>query len=90
MLTQTEEAQIELERLTHSAEHMADLEAREAALLRQLSAVAGDLSRRRKVAGADLSERIVASMSDLAMPHVKFAVGMEYVADASGVTLAGR
>lgn len=87
MLAQTEEAQEELHRLTHSAEHMADLEAREAALLGQLSQQAGELSRKRKKAGAELAERIVASMGDLAMPHVKFAVGTEYVSDIGGVTL---
>jgi DNA repair protein RecN (Recombination protein N) len=87
MLEQTEAAQEELHRLLHSAEHMADLEAREAALLRQLSTEAGKLSHMRRAAGAELGERIVASMGDLAMPHVKFAVGMEYVSDDQGVTL---
>jgi DNA repair protein RecN (Recombination protein N) len=66
---------------------MADLEAREATLLGQLSQQAGELSRKRKKAGAELAERIVASMGDLAMPHVKFAVGTEYVSDMGGVTL---
>lgn len=81
MLDGVERARDELHRLTHSAEHMADLQARESQLLRQLAEHAGELSRRRRAAGDELAERIVQSMSDLAMPHVKFAVAIEQVPD---------
>jgi len=81
MLESVEAARVELDRLTHSAEHMADLEAREADLLRKLSKLAGELSQRRRAAGEELSRRIEQSMADLAMPHVRFAVAMEHVPD---------
>jgi DNA repair protein RecN (Recombination protein N) len=81
MLESVEAARVELDRLTHSAEHMADLEAQEADLLRKLSKLAGELSQRRRAAGEELSRRIEQSMADLAMPHVRFAVAMEHVPD---------
>lgn len=90
MLTSAEAAAVELHRLTHSAEHMADLQAREDDLLGQLAKVAGELSQRRRAAGEELAARIVQSTSDLAMPHVKFAVLIEQVPDErDGVTLEG-
>ncbi|HZG67118.1 MAG TPA: DNA repair protein RecN [Herpetosiphonaceae bacterium] len=90
MLAGAEAAAVELHRLTHSAEHMADLQAREDELLAQLAQLAGELSRRRRAAGDELAARIVQSTSDLAMPHVKFAVLIEQLADErDGVTLDG-
>jgi len=81
-------AGVELDRLQNSAEHLAALEAREAELLGQLSRRAGELSHRRRVAGDELADRIVQSMADLAMPHVQFAVAIEYVPDEQdGVVL---
>jgi DNA repair protein RecN (Recombination protein N) len=98
ILQGAEDAQAELHRLTHSAEHMAELEAREGELLARLAKLAGELSERRRAAGQELSRRIEQSMSDLAMPHVKFAVSIEHVpdlrdgvelpADLSGMPLA--
>ena len=84
-----EAARVELDRLQNSAEHLADLQTRETELLGQLSQRAGELSRRRRAAGDDLSQRIVQSMADLAMPHVQFSVAIEYVPDEqAGVVLA--
>ena len=90
MLAGAEAAAVELHRLTHSAEHMAGLQAREDELLARLAQLAGELSHRRRAAGDELAARIVQSTSDLAMPHVKFAVLIEQVADErDGVTLDG-
>ena len=89
MLQGVEAAQAELHRLTHSAEHMAELETRERDLLGRLSQLAGKLSQQRRRAGDDLAKRIVQSMGDLAMPHVKFAVAIEHIPDErDGVELA--
>lgn len=85
LIDSVETARVELDRLMHSAEHMADLEAQEARLLKELGALAGELSRKRRLAGEELSRRIEQSMQDLAMPHVKFAVNIEHVPDAHGV-----
>jgi DNA repair protein RecN (Recombination protein N) len=87
LIDSVESAQEELERLTHATEHLAALEGEEQRLLDQLSAVAGELSDRRRAAGDDLSRRIEESMADLAMPHVKFAVSIEQSPDQDGVLI---
>lgn len=90
MLEGVETAQVELERLTHSAEHMADLQAREQELLLHLSKLVSELTQRRRQAGDELSKRIVQSMGDLAMPHVQFAVAIEHTQDPlNGVPFEG-
>lgn len=85
LLASVEAARAELDRLLHSAEHLADLEAQEAKLLQQLGKLAGQLSQRRHTIGQELSRRIEQSMGDLAMPHVKFEVSLVHVPDARGV-----
>jgi DNA repair protein RecN (Recombination protein N) len=70
---------------------MAELETRERDLLGRLSQLAGKLSQQRRRAGDDLAKRIVQSMGDLAMPHVKFAVAIEHIPDErDGVELASE
>lgn len=78
-------AEEEIERLTHSAEVMADLEKRESMLLGELGSLAGELSERRRTTGEELSHLIEGAMRDLAMPHVRFAVGLEHTPDPQGV-----
>jgi DNA repair protein RecN (Recombination protein N) len=90
LLQSVDEARVELDRLVHSAEHLADLEAQEAKLLGQLGKLAGKLSNLRHAAGNELSRRIEQSMADLAMPHVKFEVSIGHVSDARGVVLGGK
>ncbi len=90
LLVSVEAARVELDRLLHSAEHLADLEAQEAKLLAQLGQLAGTLSQQRQTAGKELSRRIEQSMTDLAMPHVKFEVSLAHAPDARGVTISGK
>ncbi len=78
-------AEAEIERLEHSAEHIADLEAQEKTLRTELGMVATDLSRRRHTTGLERARLIDGAMHDLAMPHVRFAVGQEQREDAQGV-----
>jgi DNA repair protein RecN (Recombination protein N) len=90
LLRSVDDARVELDRLVHSAEHLADLEAQEAKLLGQLGKLAGKLSHQRRAAGDELSQRIEQSMADLAMPHVKFQVSIDHASDARGVVLGGK
>jgi DNA repair protein RecN (Recombination protein N) len=80
-------AEAEIERLTHSDEHMADLEAHEARLLAELGALAGELSHRRREVGDRLAADVAGAMHDLAMPYVRFSVALERQEDAQGVPL---
>lgn len=88
ILERAAQAEAEIERLTHSAEHMAELEAREAQCRQELGANAGILSRRRRATGDALAQAIEAAMGDLAMPHVKFSVSITQVEDPEGVPIA--
>jgi DNA repair protein RecN (Recombination protein N) len=78
-------AEAEIERLTHSAEHLADLEAQEARLLEEIGALAGQLSRRRRAMGDQLAAAVEGAMRDLAMPNVRFFVALEHEEDPHGV-----
>jgi DNA repair protein RecN (Recombination protein N) len=87
LLERAESAEAEIERLSHSAEHIADLEQREAAMLDEISASVSELSRRRRTTSYALSQTIETAMNDLAMPHVRFAVSMARVDDPAGVVV---
>jgi DNA repair protein RecN (Recombination protein N) len=85
ILERAASAEAEIERLTHSDEHMAELEAQEARLLAEAGALASELSRRRCAVGDRLAEAVAGAMRDLAMPHVRFAVALEQQEDPQGV-----
>jgi DNA repair protein RecN (Recombination protein N) len=83
-------AEAEIERLTHSAEHIADLEQRETRLLVEFGAKAHELSQRRRTTGNTLAEQIEAAMGDLAMPHVRFHTSITQSSDLRGVPAPGE
>jgi DNA repair protein RecN (Recombination protein N) len=85
ILERAASAEAEIERLTHSAEHLADLEAQEARLLAEIGALAGQLSRRRRAMGDQLAAAVEGAMRDLAMPNVRFFVALEHEQDPNGV-----
>jgi DNA repair protein RecN (Recombination protein N) len=85
ILERAASAETEIERLTHSAEHLADLESQEQRLLQAIGKLAGELSRRRRAMGDRLAAAVEGAMHDLAMPHVRFFVALRREADPSGV-----
>jgi DNA repair protein RecN (Recombination protein N) len=85
ILERAASAEAEIDRLAHSDEHMAELEAQEAHLLAELGALASELSRRRRAVGDRLAEAVAGAMRDLAMPHVRFAVALDHQEDPHGV-----
>ncbi len=89
ILERAARAETEIERLTNSAEHIAELAERESSLLAECGVCAGELSRRRRATGDALARQIEAAMSDLAMPHVRFAVRIEQADDPQGVPVEG-
>ncbi len=89
ILERAASAEAEIERLTHSAEHLVDLEAQEARLLAEVGVLAGELSRRRRTLGDELAAAVERAMRDLAMPHVRFFVALEYAEDPQGVPVPG-
>jgi DNA repair protein RecN (Recombination protein N) len=84
ILERAASAEAEIERLTHSAEHLADLEQQEARLLGAIGKLATELSRRRRAMGDQLSAAVQGAMRDLAMPHVRFYVALDHQEDPNG------
>ncbi len=87
ILERAASAEAEIERLTRSAEHLADLEAEEQRLLEEIGRLAGELSQRRREAGDRLARVVEQAARDLALPHVRFAVHIEQTEDANGIPL---
>ncbi len=85
ILARGDAAEAEIDRLTHSAEHLHDLEAQEQRLLVALGKQAEDLSNRRRAVGEMLSKAIIGAMRDLGMPHVRFSVSLERIEDSQGL-----
>lgn len=78
-------AEAEIERLTNSEAHIADLAHQEARARTELGRMATELSQRRAAVGAELAALIGGAMADLAMPNVRFAVQSTQSDDPEGV-----
>jgi DNA repair protein RecN (Recombination protein N) len=88
ILDRAASAEAEIERLTHSAEHLADLEAQESRLLDEIGVLAADLSRQRRAMGDQLAAAVERAMRDLAMPNVRFSVALVREEDPQGVPVS--
>jgi DNA repair protein RecN (Recombination protein N) len=87
ILERAASASAEIERLTNSEEHLAELEAEEHRLRAAVGRLAGELSTRRRSVGDELAEAVVAAVRDLAMPHVRFYVSLTREEDPEGVPI---
>lgn len=87
ILERASSAEAEIERLTHSDVHMAELEAQDARLRKEAGALAWELSRRRRAVGDQLSAAVELTMRDLAMQHVRFYVALDHAEDQNGISV---
>lgn len=85
-----ENAAAELATISHSEERMKELQQQEANLLKEIAALASELSRARRAAGERLAREIEAQLQDLGMAKAKFGVALERADDASGPEVEGR
>src|SRR5262249_42605653 len=83
-----DEARAELDQIEHREERIADLEAREQALLDQLAERASLLSKRRHTAARHLAEAVENELSELNMAGARFDVVFQQALDPAGVPLA--
>jgi DNA repair protein RecN (Recombination protein N) len=74
----------ELDKIEHSAERVAELQARESALLRQIGEMGAALSLRRREAGAQLAADVEAELNELKMEDARFAVDVRWQAQEDG------
>ena len=80
----------ELEAIEHSGERIAELEADEERLLRDLGRLGADLSARRCKAGERLAAGIEAELNELNMARARFGVDLAWSDQADGAYVDGR
>lgn len=87
ILAYAEEARRKLDRITHAAERIAELEADEAVALAELAEAALVLSARRKTAAEALGKAVEGELDDLQMAGARFMVELRTTPHADGVPL---
>ena len=90
VLAYTARARRELEAIEHSEERIAELEADEERLLRQVGALGVELSNRRREAGRRLAAGIEDQLEELSMARARFDVGLTWRDDPEGAYVEGR
>jgi DNA repair protein RecN (Recombination protein N) len=85
-----QQAQRELEAITHSEERVEELQAEEDRFLHEIGDWAAQLSAQRQEAGGRLSAAIEAELGDLNMERARFGVSIEQSEDAEGVWVGDK
>jgi DNA repair protein RecN (Recombination protein N) len=85
-----QQAQRELEAITHSEERVEELQAEEDRLLHEIGDLAAQLSAQRREAGDRLAEAIEAELADLNMERARFGVSIEQSENADGVWVSDK
>jgi DNA repair protein RecN (Recombination protein N) len=83
-----ENAQQELEAITHAEERIQQLEEDETKLLKQLAEKALVVSARRHEAAGEMSQAIETELKDLRMEEARFGVDFKTVPDENGIEIA--
>ena len=89
VLAHAEETRQKLDAITHAAERIAELEARERDLLEKLSRSARELSQRRKQAAERMSRAVESELNDLRMEGARFSAELRSAPDPAGLTGEG-
>lgn len=87
VLAYSREAAKELDSLVHGEERRAELLAQERLLVAETGALAAELSRERRRAGAELAAAIERELGDLNMKGARFGVAIEQVPAEDGVPI---
>jgi DNA repair protein RecN (Recombination protein N) len=87
VLAFAETARQELDTIAHATERIAELEEKEAQMLKTLAIKAQALSRKRKAAGEALQVAVESELNDLSMSGARFSVDFQYMPDPEGVLL---
>jgi len=87
LIQRASQANEEIERLEHSAEHIAQLEQQEQLLRRKTGHIAQQLSAKRADSAKTLAHAVEQSAHDLAMPHVRFQVQQQTIPATDGIII---
>jgi len=83
-----ERAADELDTISHAEEHIAELEAEESRLLREVGTLGAELSAARRRAGAAMAQAIEVELNDLQMAQARFAVDIRWEPDDAGAVVS--
>jgi DNA repair protein RecN (Recombination protein N) len=83
-----QEAIAELDKIEHSEERVAELQAQEGSLLRQVGESGSSLSARRREAGQRLANVVEAELAELKMEGARFAVDVRWIEHEQGAYVA--
>jgi DNA repair protein RecN (Recombination protein N) len=89
VLSYAEDAQRELDAITHSDERIVELEAEEERLLEMLGSQARELSGRRREAAQELAQRVEGELAHLRMEGARFGMTFTWRPDPKGAPLSG-
>ncbi|HLZ08381.1 MAG TPA: DNA repair protein RecN [Chloroflexota bacterium] len=87
VLAFADRARQELDRIEHSEERVAELQSEEKASHQHYVTLATDLSKRRREASTELAAALESELAALNMAGTRFAVGLDYETDSTGVEL---
>jgi len=82
-----EEAERELEGITHSSERKIELEASASALKEEMGTMASELSQTRSEGAEKLATEVKRELQEIGMPQVDFKVGIEHSLSEDGIPL---
>ena len=89
ILVFAQKARLQLEKITHAEERIAELEIQETELKATLAGQALALSELRKQASQKLGQSVESELNDLKMSGARFAVDMQYKPDDQGLSING-
>jgi DNA repair protein RecN (Recombination protein N) len=87
ILTFAQKARLQLEKITHAEERIAELEIQENELKKKMAGQAQALSELRKQASQKLSQSVESELGDLRMSGARFAVDIQYKPDGEGLSI---
>ncbi len=88
VLAYAQQAEVKLETLEHSDEHIAELQAEEATLLRKTAQLCLKLSEKRQVAAGQLAGRVNKELGDLRMEGARFGTAFKWSSNRQGLPLS--
>jgi DNA repair protein RecN (Recombination protein N) len=83
-----ERAAEELDTVSHAEEHIAELQAEEDRLLREIGSLGSEISVARRRAGVEMAKAIEAGLEDLQMAQAQFAVDIQWEPDDVGAIVS--
>ncbi|MCD6289356.1 MAG: DNA repair protein RecN, partial [Anaerolineae bacterium] len=90
ILAFAQQAQAELETITHAGERIAELEEEEERLLHEIGTLGQRLSEARRAAGERLAQAVEQELADLRMEQARFGVDLRWRDDPSGAYVGER